>query len=109
VENEETPKMIMSESILSDFIDDPHQRLIYEYDFLNLKTFYIELLKTYEISSDDKYPQCVYASGELPKSRHPSHMSLDISDIENDLSEDDEKTDYYDEEDMRSLNDDIEI
>ncbi|MDR0604555.1 MAG: plasmid pRiA4b ORF-3 family protein [Bacteroidales bacterium] len=103
-------KMIMSECVLSEFIDDPHQRLIYEYDFFNLKTFYIELLKTYNVKTRKKYPQCVYAVGEMPLSMfNLSHEEIKISHLDNDISEDEETKDYYDEEDMRLLNDDIEI
>ena len=38
-----------------------------------------------------------------------SHEEINICQIENDTSEDEEVKDYYDEEDMRLLNDDIEI
>jgi hypothetical protein len=103
-------RMIMSECVLSDFIDDPHQHLIYEYDFLNLKTFYIELLKTYEVKTKEEYPRCVYAVGEMPLSMfNLSQDELNISHLDNDMSEEEETKDYYDEEDMRLLNDDIEI
>ena len=39
------PISVMKDSLLKDFIADPHQHLMYEYDFLNPKVFYIELLK----------------------------------------------------------------
>jgi hypothetical protein len=112
MEEDNIPKVIMSESVLSDFIDDPHQRLIYEYDFLNIKTFYIELLKTSEVTkaaSKKKYPLCSNAFGEMPKSIHLSHDNMNISDIDADSLNEEETEDYYDEEDIRSLNDDIEI
>jgi hypothetical protein len=103
-------KMMMSKSILSDFIDDPHQRLIYEYDFFNLKTFYIELMKTTEVKARKKYPQCVNLVGEIPTTMfHFSPENIDILQIEDESLEDEEEKDYYDEEDMQSLNDDIEI
>ncbi|MDR2410769.1 MAG: plasmid pRiA4b ORF-3 family protein [Bacteroidales bacterium] len=107
---DDIPKMIMCECILSELIDDPHQRLIYEYDFFNLKTFYIELLKTYEVKTKKKYPQCVYAVGEMPISMfNLSQDEINASHLDNDMSEEEETKDYYDEEDMRLLNDDIEI
>jgi hypothetical protein len=110
-EEDDMPRTIMSEAVLSDFIDDPHQRLIYEYDFLNLKTFYIELLKTFESNSNGKYPQCVHAKEEIPKFMlNLLHERL-VPDLENDFFEenDEETKDYYDEEDMQSLSDDLEI
>ena len=113
VENKEDgetdiPKIIMSEAILSDYIDDPHQRLIYEYNFLNISTFYIELLKTFESNKRVEYPRCVHSVGEMPKpTAHLLDEDLDIDLVED--IEDEENVDYYDEEDYQSLNDDIEI
>jgi len=107
-EEKNIPKAIMSKSVLRDFIDDPHQRLIYEYNFLNINTFYIELLKTFESDEKVKYPRCVHSAGEMPK---PSSHILDEN-LEDDLVEDtdnEENIDYYDEEDFQSLNEDIEI
>ena len=103
---DEIAKAIMSESVLNDFIDDPHQRFIFEYDFLNIKTFYIELVKTFEKEKKEKYPRCVFSEGEMPK---PVNYSLDDDlDIDED-DEDEDNEDYYDEEDFQDLNDDIEI
>jgi len=106
-EKEDVPKAIMSESVLSDFIDDPHQRLIYEYNFLNMSTFYIELIKTFEKNDMVKYPRCTHAVGEMPK----TSAQLLNEDLDIDFGDDDEdeNIDYYDEEDFQSLNDDIEI
>jgi hypothetical protein len=100
----------MSETVLSDIIDDPHQRLIYEYDFLNIKTFYIELLKTIKSKSKTK-PRCTYSSGEIPKSltdltQDNINNPLTAEDL---LEEEEESQDYYDEEDMEGLNEDIGI
>ena len=101
------PKAIMSESVLSDFIDDPHQKLIYEYNFLNINTFYLELVKTFESDGKAKYPRCTHSVGEMPKT---TDQLLD-EDLTLDYEDDDEEetVDYYDEEDMQSLNDDIEF
>jgi hypothetical protein len=103
---ENNPKAIMSEAIMSDFIDDPHQRLIYEYDFLNIKTFYIELLKTFESNPKEKYPRCTDIVGEMPKPASGILEEDDDLDIDDD---DNENVDYYDEEDFQSLNDDFEL
>ena len=106
------PKVIMEETALSDLIDDPHQRLIYEYDFLNLKTFFVELLKSSESNESLTYPRCTSSAGELPK--QASNISTDEFDF-SDLKEDDfgygdeDDEDFYDEEDLEKLSDDIEF
>lgn len=102
------PKTTMKEAVLSNFIDDPHQRLIYEYDFLNLKVFYIELLKTFESDLKKQYPQCTYSSGELPKPVMISNME-EVLEEQAGILEEEDMEDYYDEEDFESLNNDIEI
>ena len=61
------PKFIMKEAVLKDFITDPHQHLIYEYDFINPKVFYLELLKTLPAKENAVYPRCTFSNGELPK------------------------------------------
>ncbi len=56
---------VMREAVIRDFINEPSQRLLYEYDFLNMKTFYIELMSVYKQKDDGKYPRCVNRRGEL--------------------------------------------
>ena len=102
------PKSIMKDAILSNFIDDPHQRLIYEYDFLNLKVFYIELLKTSESDPKKQYPLCTFSSGELPLPVVLSDIEA-MQDGEAEGLDEEEMEDYYDEEDFESLSNDIEI
>lgn len=50
---------------IKDLIDDPHQRLLYEYDFLNPKTFFIELMKINNADPKEQYPICVKSVGKL--------------------------------------------
>jgi len=66
-EEKETAPLIMKSCKLNKFIDDPHQRLIYVYDFLNLYEFYIELSKIIPAEKGVTYPRCIKKSGEIPK------------------------------------------
>lgn len=50
---------------IKDLIDDPHQRLLYEYDFLNPKSFFIELMKINNADPKEQYPICVKSVGKL--------------------------------------------
>jgi len=69
------PKHIMKEAVLKDFITDPHQYIIYEYDFINPKVFYIELLKTLPAKGNEEFPRCTLCVGLLPATDevHKSH------------------------------------
>ncbi len=73
--------LVMKDCKLKDFIDDPHQRMIYEYDFLNLKTFFIELTRVSQAKDNINYPVCTRSVGKL----EPKKKKLtpdDVSDIE---------------------------
>jgi hypothetical protein len=58
---------LMKESVLKKFIDDPHQRLMYEFTGKDSYVFFIELFKI--IKTDDclPMPRCVNSKGVLPK------------------------------------------
>jgi len=78
---EENKIDIMSECKLKNFISEDDQKLIYEYDFLNLWTFHIELIKVKPSAPKTKYPQCVRKVGKLtPKTK--SNGSFLDSDLE---------------------------
>ena len=70
------PKFVMKESVLKKFISDPHQHIIYEYDFLNPKTVYIELLKTLQAEDGVDYPRCTSSVKTLPKET-PKNIHLE--------------------------------
>lgn len=59
------PTLEMAKVKIKDVIDDPHQRLLFEYDFLNPKTFYIELMKIIDADANEKYPKCSKSIGKL--------------------------------------------
>lgn len=66
-EGEERQAPTMSESILADFIDDPHQKIIYIFDFLAMWTFYLELVKIQKDDPKVNYPAIVRSVGTAPK------------------------------------------
>lgn len=59
------PVCEMDKVKIKDIIDDPHQRLLYEYDFLNPKTFFVELTKIVEADKTKTYPVCIKSIGKL--------------------------------------------
>lgn len=60
------PKFIMKDALLKDFISDPHQHIMYEYDFMNPKTFYLELQKVAQTDDAAGFPRCTYKAMEIP-------------------------------------------
>ncbi len=71
------PMSMMSEKRIKDVINDPHQRLVFEYDFLNPKTFYIELVKIFTALSEDNLPRVFKSVGVLVKSPATTHFAFD--------------------------------
>jgi hypothetical protein len=75
------PMYVMDDVKIKDMIDDPHQRLIYEYNFLNPQLFFIELIKISDAVPGKEYPVCVKQTGELTKTAVPL-PSFDFDDID---------------------------
>jgi hypothetical protein len=93
------PKFIMKDAVLKDFITEPHQHIMYEYDFIHPKVFYVELLKTLPAKENAEYPRCTSSEGVLPK---PDEKTLS-AEPEMELLEDfldDADEDAYDEDFM---------
>ena len=94
------PKFIMKDAVLKDFITDPHQRIIYEYDFINPKVFYIELLKALPAKENVVYPRCTLSEGVIPKQDEHISSANPEEDFMNDF------VDEVDEEDLDEFADD---
>ena len=58
---------LMKGSILKKFIDDPHQRLLYEFIGKDSYVIFIELFKIIKTDECFALPRCVNAKGELPR------------------------------------------
>jgi hypothetical protein len=57
---------LMSDTLLQDLF--PHvSKMLYVYDFLNLWTFFIELIETDEPKPGNSYPMLLFSHGEVPE------------------------------------------
>jgi hypothetical protein len=67
-ENADNPIPIMAKSKLNQFVNDPHQKIMYVYDFIECWAFMIEL---FNISTTENpkitYPTCSKSVGLAPK------------------------------------------
>ncbi len=96
-----SPKVtVMKDSALCDFIDDPHQRLIYVYDYINYWTFYIELIKIVAADPQVDYPRVTRSVGAIPREFTAATTPLPEEDLDLDLGL---KEEGYDPDDIRSL------
>lgn len=58
---------LMKDSRLKNFIEDPHQKMIFEYHGKDIFIFYIELFKIIQVEGNNNFPRCVKMIGELPR------------------------------------------
>lgn len=91
---------VMGDSHLNEYIDDPHQKLLLVYDYLNYWTFYIELIRILPANPSHTYPRFSKTEGETPREL------TTIPGVMPDLEENFEfsfEEDGYDPEDLESL------
>ncbi len=79
---------IMRDSRIKDFIDEPHQRLIYVYDFLNMNALYIELLSVHKQKDEAEFPRCTLNRGELLQPTTAIPPLMETLDEDDELSDD---------------------
>ncbi len=70
------PVLIMEDVKIKEVIEDPHQRMLFEYNFLNPTTFFIELMKIVEGDPKKDYPICVKKEGTLAPTVTPNFLSF---------------------------------
>lgn len=99
--------LIMKDSKLNQVINDPHQRIIYVYDYLNMFTVYIELMKIYEADMTIPFPRVTKEASDIftPVAK----KSAILEDVEEGYDEDDIKAHSEDEEEEDPLNEDEEF
>jgi len=64
---EEMVLHLMKNSKLNAFIEDPHQKMIYEYIGKDFYSFNVELFKIIKSEESVFLPRCIKSTGELPK------------------------------------------
>ena len=96
----EEDSYIMDSTLLEDLIEDEHQKLLYIFDPLNERVFFIELREIITGKSI-KDPVCSKSTGNAPKQF--VEFDLSINDISSDLDENFYGDDEYDDEDLDGL------
>ena len=63
---------LMSGTKLNRFIDDPHQKFYYTYNFERPFDFHVELIKILDLEAGKEYPSLAKSVGEAPKAIVPT-------------------------------------
>ena len=85
----------LNERPLNKILTENENRLIYVYDFLNLWTFFVELIETAEKDHLKGYPSLIFSHGEVPETPPAKNF---IAKEDFDENEIDEKGDLEEDE-----------
>lgn len=90
---------VMRSCRLNRYIDDPHQKLLLVYDYLNYWTFYIELIRIIPANPAYIYPRISKTEGEIPRelSAKPGEV---IPEVEDPIEEPYFEVDGYDPDEL---------
>lgn len=80
--------LLMEDIRLGKFIDDPHQKFYYIYNFDRPYDFYVELIKILKEEEGKEYPSVFKAVGQVPKLIAAANFATSVS-AEGDDDEDD--------------------
>ncbi|OAQ41740.1 hypothetical protein A5893_01095 [Pedobacter psychrophilus] len=98
---------LMEDSKFSKFIDDPHQKFYYIYNFEKPYEFHVELIKILENNPALTLPSLFKTIGEAPKIVVPNFTPEDLIGDEEDFI-DDSEVEIADEDELEGLNTDTE-
>jgi|GEM_PF-1065156 len=76
----------MKKAVLNRFMADPHQKILYNYDFENLWELRVQLNKITRVSDADIYPRCTSRVGESPR-QYPINPTTEGSEEFNEMVE----------------------
>jgi len=79
---------------LNTYINSENKKLLYVYDFLNLWTFYIELMEVAEIKKGTIYPNLINSEGEVPE-QPPEKNFNDGENLSNDSGIEKNEDNFY--------------
>lgn len=91
----------MKDVVINSVIDNPHQKFLYIYDFLNVYTFYIELTHIKEVNEKDTYPKLVKIESEINLNKQ--NNLNDIFDEDDDYEDTDKETFFGEDTDLGDL------
>ena len=105
IQGEELPLVDMgvgeetfNEKPLNNILSENENRLIYVYDFLNLWTFFVELMETAKKDHLKGYPSLIFSHGEVPETPPDKDFIAEEGFEESINEEDDLEEDEFDDD-----------
>lgn len=79
---------VMNDSLIRNFINEPSQRILYEYDFFDMKTFFIELISVFKQKEEAIFPRCTNKRGDITETVVSNEFMDDDEELRNQLLQD---------------------
>ncbi|MEY3983773.1 MAG: hypothetical protein RL160_1332 [Bacteroidota bacterium] len=76
------PKPLMKDARMRDYVNDPHQRFVYVYDFIQMWTLYCELTQILEDEKGKTYPSLFRSLGKAPRQHEGASRFKIVDDAE---------------------------
>jgi hypothetical protein len=102
MEDTEDPVRTMQATLIEDVVSKDETRLIYVYDFMSLWTFFVELADIVPPEDGERYPNLLFAHGQVPAEAPLADFSGD-EDPEEDEGDAMDFQDDYDLDDLEGL------
>lgn len=90
----------MGQELIDNIFDAENHHLIYVYDFLDLWTFFIELVEIGENELTTLYPNLIFAQGEVPEEAPQKYFVADEEESDEFGDEDEESIDDFNDADF---------
>ena len=84
----------LNDKPIEKILSESENRLIYVYDFLNLWTFYVELIEIAQKEASKGYPNLIFTHGEVPETP-PNKEFGRSNDLSDDLNTDEDDYDNF--------------
>lgn len=94
----ETDSNALEKTVLQDVFTQKGGRMLFVYDYLNLWTFYLEVIDIREADPDKQYPALVGRLGETPEKAPDKEMQTEGLSEDDDFLEEDLDRDQFDDE-----------
>ncbi len=76
------PKPLMKDARMRDYVNDPHQRFVYVYDFIQMWTLFCELTQILEDEKGKSYPSVFRSLGKAPRQHEGASRFKIVDDAE---------------------------
>lgn len=76
------PKPLMKDARMRDYVNDPHQRFVYVYDFIQMWTLFCELTQILEDEKGKTYPHIFRSLGKAPRQHEGASRFKIVDDAE---------------------------